>query len=282
MNYFNYNGKILKEGTAVIGAGNRGLRYGDGVFETMKYKNGGIILADEHFARLWKGMQLIRFEVPKLFTPENILQQVDELLEKNKLKTARVRLTIARGDGGLYDIKNNAPIYIIQSWPLNDEQASLNENGLQLCIYSEAKKTMDGFSNIKHNNYLPYFMGAFYAKEHQCNDAVILNNEGRICDTTIANIFIIKDEKIFTAPLSEGCVAGIMRRFIIQHLPAMGHPITETVITKNILLDADEVFLSNSIYNIRWVSSIEEKKYTNTITRKIFEALHKTNPAVFC
>ena len=282
MSYFNFNGKIFEEGTATIGASNRGLRYGDGLFETIKYKNNELILADEHFARLWKGIQLLKFDIPKLFTAENLQEQIIQLLKKNKQTAARIRLSVIRGDGGLYDAKNNTPIYIIQSWPLADDMATLNENGLQLCVYTGAKKMIDSFCNIKHNNYLPYFMGALFAKEQQCNDAVILNNHGRICDSTIANIFIIKNGILYTPSLDEGCIAGVMRKFIIQHIISSGYSIIETEITKEMLLDADEVFLSNSIYNIRWVAAIKEKKYSNIITRKIFESLCKTNAAVFC
>ncbi len=282
MNYFNFNGKIFEEHTAVIGANNRGLRYGDGLFETIKYKNNELILADEHFARVWKGMQLLKFDIPKLFTAENLQEQIIQLLKKNKQTAARVRLSVIRGDGGLYDAKNNTPIYIIQSWPLADDMATLNENGLQLCIYTAAKKMIDNFCNIKHNNYLPYFMGALFAKEQQCNDAIILNNHDRICDSTIANIFMIKNDILYTPSLDEGCVAGVMRKFILQNIISAGYSIIETEITQEMLLDADEIFLSNSIYNIRWVAAIEAKKYSNIITRKIFESLCKTNAAVFC
>jgi len=282
MNYFNFNGKILEENAAAIGPSNRGLRYGDGLFETLKFRNGELILADEHFARLWKGMQLLQFEVPKLFTAENLQQQIILLLKKNKQSEARVRLSVIRGDGGLYDAKNNTPIYIIQTWTLASDHTALNENGLQLCIYNDAKKNIDNFCNIKHNNYLPYFMGALFAKQQQCNDAIILNNHDRICDSTIANIFIIKDSIVYTPSLAEGCVAGIMRKFILQNIATAGFSITETEISKEMLLEADEFFLSNSIYNIRWVAAIGEKKYSNIISRQIFESLLQTNPAVFC
>ncbi len=282
MNYIIYNGKVFEETEAIIGAANRGLRYGDGLFETIKYKNKELILVDEHFARLWKGMQLMKFEIPKLFKTEDLQKQMLLLLKKNKLSVARIRLSVIRADGGLFDAKNLNPNYIIQTWPLNDDQGKLNENGLQVCIYEDAKKMTDHFSNIKHNNYLPYFMGALFAKEQRCNDAIILNNHDRVCDSTIANIFIIKNEYIYTPPLSEGCVAGVMRKFIIQQAGSLEFPIAEKAITKDFLLDADEVFLSNSIFNIRWLASIADKKYSNNITRRIFESLQKTNSAVFC
>lgn len=282
MVYFNYNGKTLLEDTAITGPDNRGLRYGDGLFETIKYKNGQLILADEHFARLWKGMQLMQFEPSKIFTPDLLEREIVQLLKKNNQGSARVRISAIRGNGGLYDAKNHAPNYIIQSWPLTENNESLNENGLQLCIYQGAKKSIDSFSNLKHNNFLPYFMGALQAKKQQCNDAVILNSSGHVADTSIANIFLIKGGTIYTPSLAEGCVAGVMRRFIIQQLTVAGYTIEETEIRIKTLMEADEVFLTNSIYNIRWVAGIDDKKYTNVITRKIYEYLRQTNPGVFC
>ena len=282
MNFINFNGKFIEAQTAVITADNRGLRYGDGLFETIKYKNNELILVDEHLSRLWKGMQLLQFDIPKLFTPDNLQDQILLLLKKNNLTTARIRLSIVRGNGGLYDAVNHHPLYIIQAWAISDNNTILNENGLQVCIYNDAKKTADHFSSLKHNNYLPYFMGALFAKQEQCNDAFILNEHGRICDSTIANIFIVKNESIFTPSLTEGCVAGVMRKFIIQQLIEQGFMVTETAITKEDLLNADEVFLSNSIYNIRWVAAVGNKKFTNTTVKKIFNLLVKTNAAVFC
>ena len=91
-----------------------------------------------------------------------------------------------------------------------------NENGLIIDIFPDARKSVDIFSNLKSANYLPYVMAAIWAKENKLNDALILNQHDRICDSTIANVFWVKDNKIFTPPLNEGCVAGVMRRKILE------------------------------------------------------------------
>ncbi len=273
---------MLLENIPITGPDNRGLRYGDGLFETIKYKNGQLILLDEHLARLWKGMQLMQFQPSKLFTPDLVETAITQLLKKNNHTNARVRLSVIRGDGGLYDPKNHSPNYIIQSWPLEEKNNSLNENGLQLCIYRDAKKTVDSFSNLKHNNYLPYFMGALFAKQERCNDAIILNNFNRVCDSCIANIFLVKDQVIYTPSPGEGCVSGIMRNYVIQQLAQQGYDIVETSISTETLMEADEVFLTNSMYNIRWVAAIADKKYANPFTQKIYQQLIQTNPLVFC
>lgn len=277
MNYFNYNGKLLKEGTSIIGADSRALRYGDGLFETIKIKNGKIELADEHFARLWKGMQVLQFDVPKHFSPEKLEEQIIALAKKNTHQSgARVRLSIIRGDGGLFDAKNHTPYFIIQTWPLPDGNGEWNSNGLVAGIYSEVKKSCDILSNLKHNNYLPYVLAALQAKKEKWNDAILLNAAGNICDSTIANIFLVKDEIIYTPALSDGCVAGVMRQTLLQFLKANNYQMEERAVTQVELFAADEVFFTNSMYNIRWVQSIADVDYANTFTQKIYAAFVPT------
>lgn len=277
MNYFNYNGKIYPEGSPVVGADNRGLRYGDGLFETMKMKNGKIIFEDEHFARLWKGLNVLHFDIPKHFSAGKLQEEIVLLATKNShAPAARIRLSVFRGDGGLYDAKNHVPNFIIQSWLLPEGNGEWNSNGLVMGIYEDAKKSCDILSNLKHNNYLPYVMAALAAKKEKWNDAILLNTYGRICDSTIANIFIIKDTAIFTPSLSEGCVAGVMRKSIIRHLLNTGYELAEKEISVEALLNADEVFLTNSIYNVRWVQRIGDTTYRNDITKSIFSGIIPT------
>lgn len=278
MENFIYNGKLYKEESAIVSASNRGLRFGDGLFETIKSINGQLQFVDEHFARLWKGMQVLQFNIRKHFTPEILEDEITGLLNKNgHLKISRVRITVFRGDGGLYDAINHTPNYLIQTWQLPDEAGTWNSNGLILGIYNEVKKSCDILSNLKHNNFLPYVMAAFFAKKQKWNDAIILNTEGRLCDTTIANIFLIKDEVIYTPKLTEGCVAGVMRKNIINKLIAANYKVLEAALTADDLLAADEVFLTNSIYNIRWVQQIDDKKYANTQTQNIYASVFSTN-----
>ncbi len=272
-----YNGKLLKEGTAIIGADNRGLRYGDGLFETMRVKEGKVLFEEDHFNRLWQGLKVLGFDLPLDVSGEMLKRQITVLLKKNKCQgSARVRLSMIRGDGGLYDAINHQPAYIIQAWPLDDHIGEWNINGLVMGIQEEVKKSCDILANIKHNNFLPYIVAALYARKKQWNDAVVINSFGRIADTTIANIFIIKDENISTPHLKEGCVAGIMRQTLIRYLVENNWKITEREIAVPELLSADEVFVTNSIQNIRWVQSIGESRYNNTVTQKLYTSFIPT------
>ncbi len=247
----------------LISPNNRSFRYGDGFFETIKVSNGNICLADYHFERLFASLDAMLFEKPHYYSSAYFKEQVLQVTNKNgHSKLARVRLTIFRGDGGLYDAENNFPNYIIQSWELNPATNHLNENGLVIDLFKDAQKVCDHYSHIKSNNYLPYTMAALWAKKNRLNDALLLNPYGAIADATIANVWIVKDGAIKTPALTEGCVNGVMRRFLLKSIRAASMPVEETTILMDDILQAQEVFLTNAITGIKWVRQCGNSNYT--------------------
>ena len=271
--YINYNGKIINSEEPVITANCRGFRYGDGLFETMRLDEGEVSLHKYHFERLFNGLSVLKFQLPSSFTPQFLYESIQHLCMKNKHANARIRLMVFRGDGGVFDPVNHHPNYILQTWELPAGKLSLNENGLDIGIYKDAVKSIDILSNLKNNNYLPYIMAALHAKENKWNDSVLLNTEGRICDASIANVFMLKNDEVYTPSLSEGCVAGVMRRFLLEKLPAIGYKVHETKIEINDLLKADEIWLTNAVHKLKWVKSFNEKKFGNKVALNIFSKL---------
>jgi len=118
-------------------------------------------------------------------------------------------------------------------------------------------------------------MAALQAKKERWDDAFVLNTAERVCDATIANIFVVKNGTICTCPLQEGCIAGIMRRFLLERLPVNNFSIQEKTISEEDLLVADEVFLTNAIKGIRWVGQCGAARYSNQITKAVFSKLFK-------
>lgn len=273
--YLLYDGQPLKNDEPLLGADNRGLRYGDGLFETMKAIDGSVHLEQYHFERLFYGLEVLRFELPSYFTPKYLADQVKALCQKNNHNVARIRLAIVRGNGGVYDPENHFPHCIIQSLPLPEAGFKLNDNGLVTGIYTGTRKSIDILSNLKTNNYLPYTMAALHAKAQKWNEALLLNTTGRICDATIANVFVIRKDKIYTPALAEGCVAGVMRRWLIENLIKSGYTVEESGIGMSTIADADEIFLANSIQGIRWVQQCGETRYSNKLATLIYSSLLK-------
>ena len=258
----NYNGKILPEDKLLISPNNRSFRYGDGFFETMKVINGRIVLDSLHFERLFSSLDTMMFDTPKLLTAAVLKEQVIALAKKNKhLASGRVRLTVFRGDGGLYDAPDNHPNYLIQTWEMNPANHLLNENGLVIDVFKDSRKACDRFSHLKSNNYLCYVMAALWAKQRKLNDALVLNSHGRITDATIANVFIVNNGILQTPALTEGCVEGTMRRYLLQCVSKEGMRVQEKPITADELAGASEIFLTNAGYGMRWVQSCGNTNY---------------------
>jgi branched-chain amino acid aminotransferase len=271
--FLSYNGKIQPSSEPILLADNRGFRYADGVFETMRMYNGEIRLLKMHFDRLFTSMEKLGIRLPKLYNQQFIEQQIRHLVEKNNcLNSARIRVTISNGNGGIFE-KDQKGNLLIECWTLPVSIADLNENGLVVGIYGDARKTADSISSLKTLNAIQYSLAARYAEEQHLNDVLLLNSNGSIADSTIANLFIIKEGVVSTPSLDQACVSGVMRRYLIENLPAMGYQVIEKEITIQELLDADEVFLTNAVREIKWVKEINGKYFTNAIIVKIRKEL---------
>ncbi len=278
MNYISINGKIQPGDEPALLVSNRGYRYGDGLFETIKLVNQKIRLESYHFERLFSGLLLLQIEIPKLFTVIKLREEIPELCKKNECEQrARVRLSVFRGNGGLHD-EERALQYVIECWPLDESVNKLNENGLLIDVYPGARKSCDVFSNLKSANFLPYSMAALYAKENKLNDCLVLNSAGNIADSTVANIFLIKEDKFITPGQDQGCVGGVMRRYLLEKMQNAGYDVEKTIVSETDIEQADEVFLTNAINGIRWVRQFRDKVYTNTRTVEIYNRFVRTVP----
>lgn len=258
LRYTNLNGKITETATAMVSADNRAFRYGYGLFETMLVRNGKIALATYHWERLTAGLKALRLELPKLLTTAALEEEVLKTVRKNKLEQlCRVRLQLYADDDGLFDGHSNHPKYIIECFPLEEHTTQLNEIGLVTGITQDLAKANDSIANYKTTNALVYALAAQQAKENKWNDALILNTAGNIIETTIANIYWIKDGVVYTPPLSEGCIGGVMRKYIMEHAA-----IIEQLLTFEDLKHADGVFISNAIRRIKWVAAVGDNTYS--------------------
>lgn len=268
------NGKFINENKGLVSINNRSFRYGDGCFETMKLLHGKVLQPQLHTDRLFESLALLQFDCPSYMTPAYLIEHIEMLATKNQhTSLARIRLTVFRGEGGLYDAANMRPNLLIQSWPLNTENNKLNENGLMIDVFAKAQKSCDTFSNLKSNNYLPYAMAALQAKAQHCNDMIVLNQYGRIADTTIANVWIVENKKLITPLLTEGPVAGTMRRYLLENAAGHGFFANEETISIERLLQADEVFLTNAIYGLKWVKQCGDATFSNQMSTTVYQKM---------
>lgn len=268
--FFVYNKEFFYEGVPVITSQNRSFRYGDGLFDTLRIHEGKMLHAGFHFERLLAGMRLLQLNVPAFFSLQYFTDTVNELLLKNSiLQNARIRLMFFRGEQSIYEIENAPANFLIEAFPLH-EKLQLNEKGLLADIFPDGQKSCDKFSNLKSNNYLTSLMALRFAAQNNLDATIILNTFERICESAIANIFIVKDGMLFTPQLSEGCVAGVMRRWMLENLPLRNIKIEESQLSLEDLLSADELFLTNSIQPVRWIKHFRNKIYSNEKVKEIF------------
>ncbi len=235
---------------------NRAFIYGDLLFETIRKTDGKINNASLHVNRLKVGAELLGISLPGNWSTAYFVELLDKLvLEKN----ARVRLVMYRQGNGFYLPSGNDPLFSVESWPLPEPKSDLTKVG----VYQLQYKSCCSLSNLKSGNALIYVMAAKYAKENGFEDVLILNQHQRIAEANSSNVFWVKDEKIYTPPLSEGPVAGIMREAVLQFALSNGILIEEKPLEIKELEVADEFFLTNVLHGIVSVSEFNKKKLGN-------------------
>lgn len=265
MDFVCFDGKFLPAGQPLFTAQNRSFRYGDGVFETIKVYKGKILHEQFHYDRLFLSLKMLQIQCA--FDVSTLSKLISGLIKKNQCEDlGRVRVTVFRND------QNNAE-FVIEAFSLNEEVNQWNEKGFVVDVYPYSRKNADAFSNLKTANFLPYVLAELFAKERNIDDAIVLNAFNHLADSSKANIFLIKDSQIFTPALNQGCVSGVMRRFLLDELKKNHYRIQQGEISTQQLLEADEVFLTNSIYDIRWVEKFTEKKYSSDLVFSIYEKI---------
>lgn len=274
MRYYNFSGTIT-DNQYKISIDNRAFRYGDSIFESMYFTNNKIICLDKHWSRLQKGAALFNFDHLKISNADELEARCIELLNKNRMNgSARIRLQIFRHNGGLYLPENNDAEYIIEVSPLKNSEYNLNEEGLHIGIAYGVYKDFSYFSQIKTNSKQEMIIAAMQAKKNGWNDAIILNSKGRLVETSNSNIFIAKEGELFTPPLKDGPINGIMRQNVIESAKRLHIKLFEKSLSEKDLQQADEIFLTNSIRGIQWVKKFESLTFENIISNRLIKSLN--------
>lgn len=273
--YINYDGKLYPENEKIFTINNRAFKYGDAVFETIRVINGQPVFVHDHFTRLKKGMDLLRMNTIPL-TFEELYEQILHLIEKNKItEGARVRITVFRVGEGLYTPINDTKSYVIEAVPISKNLYELNEEGLHIDLYTDIKVHPTILTQIKTTNKIPNVLTGIYKKEHDLDDCLMINEQHHIVEAISSNVFLYKNNTLYTPSISEGCIDGITRKHIIEVANSMNITVIEGAVTGSMLLQTDELFLTNSIAGIKWVKEYRGKFYTNETTKLILEKFNE-------
>src|SRR5215203_159645 len=166
-----FEGEFLPNDQPLVTVQNRSYKWGDGCFETMKVQHGRLILEELHFDRLFTSLDLLQISRSDQFTQAKLLENILELCRQNNcFQSARVRVAVYRKE-------DNTTGYSIEASPFDEKMNRWEPEGLKLCLYPYARKSMDAFANIKSASFLPYVMAKRYAEEQGMDDAIVLNAE---------------------------------------------------------------------------------------------------------
>jgi len=273
--YINFNGFLYKEGEKVFTVNNRAFKYGDALFETIRIINGQPCFLEDHFIRLKKGMKVLKMNAGTI-SFNQLKDQIIRLINKNRIKEGgRIRLTVFRSSEGFYLPEGDeGRSYLIEASPLKEHIYKLNEKGITVGVYDELKITRNVLAQIKTTNNIPNILAGIYKRENNLDDCIVLNDQDRIAEAISSNIFLYKNNNLYTPSLEEGCIDGIMRSQVLKIAKNLKINVFEGMINGSMLLQADELFLTNAIKGIEWVAAYREKRYFNNATKEILDQLN--------
>jgi branched-chain amino acid aminotransferase len=270
-NQLSYDGVIMAETALQYGATNRSFRYGDGVFETIRFESSELFFIDDHFERLLSGMYALGLDTT-LLNPIQVCDDILALCATKKLSSARVRISVYRKEGGAYCPETDQFHIIITADEIQEGSYQFNQKGLRLGMFSEIRKPINTLSGVKSANALLYVLACRHARDNSWDEALILNENGRICEACSSNVFLVlPDKRILTPPVSEGILPGIMRKNLISWLRDNGKEVEEVILLADDFYRAEEVFLTNVISGVRWVLAFREKRYFSSYTKKMLD-----------
>lgn len=273
----NLNGTMLDNSKTIIALGNRGLNYGDAVFETLRFSGGKIYFWEDHYFRLMASMRILRMEIPMNFTMEFLEEEILRTINSSEKKRAavRVKIIVWRKTGGKYTPTTNEVDYAISFEKLEEPFYTLAETDCEIELFKDHFINSGLLSTLKTTNRIVNILGSIYAKENNYDNCLLLNENKQVVEALNGNIFLISGNIVKTPPLSEGCLNGIMRKQLIAIIKLLPNfSLEETSISPFELQKADEIFITNTIQGIVSVTKYRKKEFVNSTAKILLPKLN--------
>jgi len=254
------NGKLVSRDKAHISISDHGFLYGYGLFETMRAYNGKMFFLDRHIARLNAAARVIGME-DKL-KGIDFVKICNETVAANKLKEARVRLTVTNGDGAAmpWIDPSGPPNIVATAQPYTPFPEEKYNAGFRVGIASPRRLKQSPFSAMKSVNYLINVVARMETAAKGYDETVLLNDAGYIAEGGGGNIFFVNGDKVVTPPADSGIIPGVTREAVMELAAAMGISVKEENIRPEALRDYDEVFMTNAIIEVMPVVAIADEQ----------------------
>ncbi len=246
----------MPEADAVVPLNDRGFLLGDGLFETVRVAGGNPFRFAQHLERLSRGADFLRIKLP--FTPKEIQKFAEELIEKNRMPEAILRLTLSRGGGGRgYSINGTSnPQLAMTLHPLPVMNA---DEPTQWSLITSALRipASDALSAFKTTSKILNVMARAEAQERGADEALLINTNGEVAEAAGGNIFWVFKDKICTVPTGRGVLPGITRAVVLEICQTLGLETNKRIIKPEHLRNAEGIFITQSALGIVRIASFD-------------------------
>lgn len=271
----NYNGTLTADPGITI-YDNRGLLYGDAVFETLRVLDARVLFLEDHYFRLMASMRILRMEIPMDFTMEYMEEQVIRLTAAlGDSASYRARITVFRKPGGYYLPKDNTVDFIITATAVEDVLYSFDEAAYEVDLFRDYYITKQLLSTIKSTNKMVQITGSIFANENGLDNCLLLNDEKNVVEALQGNLFMLMGNRLVTPPVSDGCLNGIMRKQILVLAQKIeGIEVEEASISPFDLQKADELFITNVVRGIQPITRYRKKEFRTALASDLVKRLN--------
>ena len=273
----NLNGTLQSTQEGKVSINNRGLQYGDAVFETLKVVSNRINFWEDHYFRLMASMRILRMEIPMTFSMEFLENEILKTIEASNLTndTCRVKLYVNRKEGGKYTPKTNDVDYFIALEKLETPFYTIDDVPYEVELFKDYYIYSNLLSTLKTNSKITNVLGSIFAVENGYQNCLLLNENKMVVKALQGNLFLVKGNLIITPPITDGCLRGIIRKQLIAICElSKEYNLEEKSISPFDLQKADELFISNVIMGIQPITKYRKKEFTNKVSKELLQKLN--------
>jgi branched-chain amino acid aminotransferase len=253
------NGRLIPRSKAKLSPFDHGFLYGYGLFETMRAYQGYIFRLDRHLARLRHSAESI--SLAHKLTAFDLEAACTKTLDANKLKDARLRLTVSSGEGDMMPDPGtcSSPTVVVTARDLVPLPPKKYESGFKAALSSLRRNSQSPLSRLKSTCYIENILARMAVRVAGCDEAILLNEQGYLAEGSTTNIFLVNKDELITPSLESGVLPGITREAVLEIARASNIKTQERQVGLKELIEAEEAFVTNSILELMPLTWFEGK-----------------------
>ncbi len=268
------NGRLVPDDEARVSVFDRGFLYGDGIFESMRAVGGVVFRQERHLQRLRRSADAIDLDLSPVSS--GLRSAVGELLDANRLRDARIRITVSRGSGrpGEYVEASGPATVVISAVSFESLDPALYRVGVRVAIPGRRQVPPEVLDPaIKSTSRLGSVLARREARDRGALEAVLLDAAGHLTEGTVSNFFLVVEGRLLTSPTPAGGLPGITREAVIERARAAGIEVSEESLPAGLLGKAREAFLTNTSWEVVPVVQVDDRRIGDGIPGPITRAL---------